>query len=92
MSGGDSCGRIFPSLNSTMECTTDSGVRITISNFFSGGRSKSQRASIRLEAFVEHRCRIDGDFVAHPPGGVIEGISEGGFFDLLHQRVAEGPA
>src|SRR5207302_4012172 len=44
MSGGDNCASTLPSLNSTIECTTDSGW-ITMS-ICSGGKSNSQHASI----------------------------------------------
>ena len=45
-----------------------------------------------FEAFVEERGGVDGDFAAHVPRGVFEGLFEGGGGDLVWGPCAEGPA
>lgn len=45
-----------------------------------------------FEAFIEERCGVDGDFAAHVPCGVLEGLFEGGGGDLIRGPCAEGAA
>ena len=43
-----------------------------------------------FEGFVHEGCRVDGDFFAHGPGGVVEGLVDGGVLDLLEGLRSEG--
>src|SRR5687768_9699344 len=57
------------------------------------GREVEEPAGFdQLQALVEHGGGVDGDLVAHPPGGVVEGVGGGGGFDFVEGGVAEGAA
>ena len=59
---------------------------------FVGGEAKEPAGFDDFKGFVEHGGRIDGDFAAHAPGGMIESILEGGVFDFFCGSAAERAA
>src|SRR5688572_16583411 len=58
--------------------------------YFVGGEVEEPAGFDDLQGLVEHGGRVDGDFGAHSPGGVIEGLGEGGVFDFVGGGASEG--
>ena len=57
-----------------------------------GGEVEEAAGLDDLEAFVHHGGRVDGDALAHDPGGMFEGLLWGDVFEVGQGGVAEGAA
>ena len=58
-----------------------------------GGRQVEEAAGFDdLEALVHHGGGVDGDALAHDPGGVLEGLGGGDVVEVGERGVAEGAA
>ena len=45
-----------------------------------------------FQGLIHHRRRVDGDFLAHVPGGMIESSRRGCIFHLRDRAIAKWPA
>ncbi len=75
MSVTEICARMEPSMNSTSEWTVDWGW--TVTRTCAGGQVEEAAGLDDLEALVHHGGGVDGDALAHDPGGVLEGLLRG---------------
>ena len=64
--------RMLPSTNSTSEWTVDWGWMVVRTS--AGGEVEEAAGLDDLEALVHHGGGVDGDALAHDPGGVLEGL------------------
>ncbi len=55
-----------------------------------GGQGEETAGFYDLEALVHHGGRVDGDALAHDPGGVLEGLGGGDVLEVGEGGVAEG--
>ena len=77
-------------MNSTNEWITDSGWMITS---ICSRRQAEQPARLdHLQGLVHQRGRVDGDFAAHAPGRVAQGLLDGDVGQLGAASAAERPA
>ena len=88
MSVTEICARMLPSTNSTSEWTVDCGWMVT--RTCAGGQVEEAAGFDDLEALVHHGGGVDGDALAHDPGGVLEGLRRGDVVEVGERRVAEG--
>ena len=59
-------------------------------HLYAVGRNAEEPACLHhLEAFVHECCRVDGNFCAHVPSGVFQGIGSGDRLQLLLRELAE---
>ena len=82
--------RMLPSTNSTREWTVDWGWMVT--RTWAGGQVEEAAGLDDLEALVHHGGGVDGDALAHDPGGVLEGLGGGDVVEVGEGRVAKGAA
>ena len=90
MSVTEICARIEPSTYSTSEWMVDCGCTVTL--HLRRWQVEEAAGLDDLQSLVEHGRGVDGDALAHDPGGVLERLRGRDVVEVCERGVAEGAA